>query len=261
MLKEWMSLLDKAYLHKDFFYVSGKRINRNFSYSTSVEKLTKPDLDLGMLGYAKKKENLLTQYYYNEESVAMALHQLESRRKKGSYGSCGVTCYNHFSKKERPLHGPCIQSVVFTYTPDKKTHVNLFYRSTEACKKFGADLIWLNNIMLPKFKPNGRIDFHFSNLTLHPMYWVVIAPYIKDPIAHLNKIKKLDFTIWKGIVRWSYRYVTNQESLMKFKQGQRVAKAFKRLTPPVVYKDLTKYFTTHYNSIKKVKEQDDDEDV
>ncbi len=240
----------------DFFHVSGKRISRGMTFETTIEDLMEPDITLDMLGFSKKKITMLTDYYLNDESVRVALYQLEHRRKKGTYGSVGVTTYNHFAKKERPMHGPCIQSVVFTHSPSGKIDMDVFYRTTEIFKKFAADLIWLREVFLPQFNipsNSGVVRFHFANITYHPMYWVVSAPYLTNPEYHLIDIKKTDPLTWKAIIRWTNRYVQKEASLEKFKQGQRVSKHMHRLVPPAQMKLLAKYISTSYKLIMKEK--------
>lgn len=264
MLKEWIKFTQSLLKTEDHFHVSGKRISRNAGFSMSIKALMGTDLDLDMLGFSKRKISMLTQYYFNEESVEVALVQLAHRRKTGTYGSACLTCYNHLSKKERPMHGPCIQSVVFTYLPGGRVDVDIFYRTTEAFKKFAADLLWLRDVLLPPFNLDkaGKVTFHFANATYHPMYWCVSAPYLDDAVAELKQIKKTDEKIWKGIIRWTNRFVLLEDNLLKFKQGYRVAKHLHRLMPKAEMKELAKYITMNYKSLKSDVELDeDDEDV
>lgn len=264
MLKEWLTFTKAQLKTKEYFHVSGKRISRNVQLEMPYENLLKDEITLDMLGFSKRKISMLTEYYLNEESVRVAKYQLENRIEKGTYGSVGVSTYNHFAKKERPMHGPCIQSVVLTHAVGGKIDIDVFYRTTEVFKKFAADLIWLRTVFLPQLPVSGskgKLRLHFANTTFHPMYWAVSAPHLQDPVADLNEIYKLDKVMWKGIIRWTYRYVTQPESLQKFKQAFRVSKHMKRLTDPKKMKVLEKYILSSYKSIKKplLEEPDDDE--
>lgn len=264
MLKEWLEFTESLLKSKDFFHIGGKRIGRNITFSMPLKAIKSNDFNLDMIGFQKKKITMLTQYYFNKESVEMAKMQLKYRVEKDSYGSTGVTTYNHYSKKERPMHGPCIQSVVFTYLPGGRIDVDVFYRTTEAFKKFAADLLWLRDVMLPHFPigEKGSVRFHFANTTYHPMYWCVSAPYLDDAVASLEKIRKIDIKTWKGVIRWTQRFVEQPDSLLKFKQGYRVSKHLHRLMKPAAMKALAKYVSVSYKSLKSdVELNDDDEDV
>lgn len=261
MLKPWLDITKTVLEHKQAVHVSGKKIARLVTYSMPLSELNRDLITIDMLGFAKKKITMLTDYYYNKESIDVALSQLKHRREKGTYGSCGVTTYNHFAKKERPQHGPCIQSIVFTHLPGGIVDIDVFYRTTEVFKKFAADLIFLQSIILPQFKIDkpGRLNFHFANATYHPMYWVVSAPYFDDPVSELHSIKIIEPVVWRGIIRWAFRFVSDDPSLLKFKQGQRVAKHLQRLMAPDKYKALEKYIRKHRIPTKRKQEEDEDE--
>lgn len=263
MLSTWKSIINEVLYHPNYFHASGKRIARTLSYSTKLREFIIPDLNVNMLGYTARKIAMLSDYYYVEESVKVALEQLEERRSKGTYGSVGVTCYGHFAKKERTNQGPCMQSIVFTQINPKTTHVDIFWRSTEVFKKFAADLLWLNSIMLPQFNLplEGIITFHFANATWHPQYWSVLVPYLEDPTKELLEIKRHDLAIYKGILRWVWRFVNNDPGLDKFKQGQRVAKHLHRLTDSVKYAELTRHVCENYTPKKFLSLEEDEDEI
>lgn len=231
MLRQWLQITEKVLRHTPGLHTAGKFVAHNLQISISSGDLMTPDITLDMLGYQKKKLTMLKDYYYHEESVRIALLQLQDRRSKKTYGSTAFTTYNHFAKKERPMHGPCIQSVVLTHLPDGTVHTNVYYRTTEIFKKFAADLIFLREI-LAQFDISGDVTFHFANATYHPMYWVVAAPYYLDPVFELERMKSKDPIIWRGTLRWVQRFLVGQESLQKFKQGFRVSKHLQRLMDP-----------------------------
>lgn len=265
MLSQWINFTKGQLVSKYYFHVSSKRLSHDQKLKLTYKELLEDPISLDMLGFSKRKISMLTEYYFNEESVIVAKKQLAYRREKNSYGSTGVTCYNHFSKKERPMHGPCIQSIVFTHIPNGNHRVDIFYRTTEVFKKFAADLIWLRDIMLPQFKlqPQTIITFHFASTTFHPMYWAVVAPYLGNPVVELGVIRKIDPIIWRGIIRWTNRFLSESESLEKFKQGLRVSKHLKRLMDPKKLKQLEKYVTKKYNYIQgnTLSDEEDDDDV
>lgn len=260
MLSTWKNIIHKALYHPDFFHVSGKRISQNVIHTSPIEEFLKPDFTLDMLGYKARKAQLLDGYYFVQESVDIALEQLTSRRKKNTYGSTGITTYGHFSKRERPEHGPCMTSIVLTHIPPDQTNVTVSYRSSEVFKKFGADLVWLHQKILPIFDPRkGGITFFFSNLTYHPQYWSVLVPYITDPVAELKKIKKHDPILYNGTLRWVYRFVNNDPSMLKFRQSFRVGKHLKRLSSNEKLLALKDYVNSNYTPKKFLALETEDE--
>jgi hypothetical protein len=263
MLKTWLRWTTEVLEIPDNFHISGKRISRGHTFETTAADLMTPDITLSMLGFSKKKITMLTDYYLNEESVRVALYQLEHRREKNTYGSVGITTYNHFAKKERPMHGPCIQSVVLTHSKGGKIDMDVFYRTTEIFKKFAADLIWLREIFLPQFNitNGGVVRFHFANITYHPMYWVVSAPYLSSPVESLIRIHSQDPITWKGIIRWTERYVKQPDNLLKFKQAHRVSKHMHLLVPKPKMKELAKYISKNYKLVSNTVIGEDEDEV
>src|SRR5262249_16347231 len=146
-------------------------------------------------GYTTSKLRMLEKHYLHEESIAVAQELWDRRQGQRKYGSVSFTCFAHFVKggsvdakrsKRASVFGPCIQSVSLTYLNDHTTAVDVFYRTTEFFKKFPADLVFIRDVLLPKFNfekaPISKVTFHFANVTMHPMYFVTILPMIEDPI-------------------------------------------------------------------------------
>lgn len=236
MLALWFKCINAVLHHPadKSFYLSGKKIARGVQVVTKLKYLlaSETDFTLDMMGYHSKKLRMLRELYLNQASREAALRQLQLRREKGSYGSTGMTCYNHYEKKNQKIMGPCIQSVVLTHRKKGVIDVDVFYRTTEIFKKFGADLIFLKELLEPfKITSYGTLTFHFANATYHPMYWVVASPYLDDPTATLREIKTIDPQVWLGILRWTVRYTRQEPALSKFKQGERVSKHLHRLLP------------------------------
>lgn len=193
------------------------------------------------LGYTKYKLTRLHDQYYVEEAVdvALMLHRENVRRRK--YASAAFHCYGHLLKatfenrsKRGSVMGPCLQSVVLTLRPhEKRTTVDVFYRTTEAFKKLPADFIWLRDYVLPRIPgqdefPIVGFTFHFVNVTIHPMYFATAVPLLPDPVATLELIKDRDPQMHTWIGKWLVRYVIGGpagRSIEKFAQAQRTAMA------------------------------------
>lgn len=162
--------------------------------------------------------------------------------------------------------GPCIQSVVLTLLNNKKVAVDVFYRTTELFKKFPADLVFIRDVLLPPFGINDRLqemNFHFANVTCHPMYFVTMIPLMDDPIAELERIRKADKYFFDWVVKWTARYLCKEyfRGIEKFAQAMRVRKdALERIDSRTM-KELTKYLKDNHPGYRNEYEGDDgDED-
>jgi hypothetical protein len=236
MRRQWLGVcLDYAATPADF-YSGARKILRNRSFSiTSI----RPDLTLADCGFTKSKLSMLRRLYLHEESRTAAAQLWGERLKRDKYGSVGFHCFNHTLKggtidgprsKRASLMGPCIQSVSLTLMPDRTTSVDLFYRTTELFKKFPADLIFIRDELLSPFDfsraPIKSLNFHFANVTCHPMYFVTILPLLEDPIAELEEIKSQDEYFYRWVIKWTSRYLCDEHhrGIAKFAQALRVQK-------------------------------------
>lgn len=218
-------------------------------------------LQMGDAGYTKSKTTMLTKNYLHAESKAVAVELWKKRRGQAKYGSVGFTCYAHFVKggsidakrsKRASVFGPCIQSVTLTWVDKKTLDVDLFYRTTEWLKKFPADLVFLRDVLLTDFDLSGmkvrKVNCHFANVTVHPMYFVTVLPHLDDPIRELERIKKADKYFYDWLIKWSARYICDEymRGIAKFAQAMRVRKdALERISPAML-KTLQKYFRENH---------------
>lgn len=156
--------------------------------------------------------------------------------------------------------GPCIQSVTLTWVDRNRTEVDLFYRTTELYKKFPADLVFIRDVLLHPFHlSNPAATFHFANVTIHPMYWVTIAPHLRDPVRSIKQIKEEYFRNW--IIKWTARYVCPEYSrgIQKFSQALRVRKdALERLDKDKL-RELQTYLRDNHPGYRNDTLEDDDE--
>jgi hypothetical protein len=230
------------------------------------------DLTLKDCGFTNSKLQMLRKNYFLAPSVKAAQELWRERVKKDKYGSVGVSCYGHYVKGDvkgatprGSKFGPCIQSVVITYHK-KATTIDVSYRTTELFKKFPADLVFLRDILLAQFDfkraPIRVINFHFANVTCHPMYFITLVPHLADPIAELEKIRKHDKFFWKWVVKWSARYVCPEyaNGIQKFAQAMRVSTIAKRDIGQASIRTLQAYLRKNHPGMRGDKDDDDGED-
>lgn len=268
MLEEWLEFSLHCSMKKASFYSGARKIIRNMSYTFySLDN----SLQLSHAGYTKSKLTLLKKLYLHEESHETAKTLWLRRREQGKYGSVGFTTYNHFIKndpdnkgKRASVMGPCIQSVVLTLLPNGKTAINVYYRTTEAFKKFPADLVFLRDVLLPDFELGELDSIHmdFANVTAHPMYFVTVLPELEMPLNDLARLKRIDEYFHNWVVKWTARYLCpeHHRGIAKFAQAMRVhADANSRIKPALI-KDLRKYLNDNHPGYKNAYEDPDELD-
>jgi hypothetical protein len=218
------------------FYSGARKILRNrtitFKRPFDGDRLVMADA-----GYTKSKMTMLIKNYLHAESKAVAIELWNKRIGQRKYGSVSFTCFAHFVKggsvdakrsKRASVFGPCIQSVCMTYMNNHTTEIDVFYRTTELFKKFPADLVFFQDVLMDGFDfsaaPVKVVRFHFANVTCHPMYFVTILPLLEDPIGELDAIKEKDLYFFNWIVKWSARYLVpeHHRGIQKFAQAMRV---------------------------------------
>lgn len=147
--------------------------------------------------------------------------------------------------------GPCVQSVVLTLLKKDQAKIDIFYRTTEVLKKFPADLIFFRDVLLKPFEGDFKeINFHFANLTLHPMYWVTIIPLMQRPVKTLRVLAERDPHFHKWVVKWTARYLCDEfgRGIEKFSQALRVRQAAITLIPNP--EKLVKYLRDNHPGIR-----------
>jgi hypothetical protein len=256
MKDEWLDFcLDCSEREADF-YSGARKILRNV-----VWKIENPADDMVMsdAGYTKSKMTMLTRLYKHQESIDVAKQLWEKRQGQRKYGSVGFSCYNHLIKndpskksKRASVMGPCIQSVVLTYLPQHEVAVDCLYRTTEVLKKFPADLVFLQQQLLSEFDfsctPIREINFHFANVTVHPMYFVTILPHFDEPVAAIEDLKERDPYFHDWVVKWTARYLVPEyhRGIEKFAQAMRVHKDAHERIKAKDREDLCRYLKANH---------------
>jgi len=158
------------------------------------------------LGFTPKKLKDLERSYLHLESRSVAVELWNRLRLRAKHGSVAFTTFNHLVKggdsveeaeaarsRIASVQGPCIQSVVITWLAKDEVAVDAFHRSTELFKKFGADLIFIRDVLLIPFdfsEMETVVTCHFANVTLHPGYWVTILALVGDPVECMEEVRQ-----------------------------------------------------------------------
>lgn len=249
-------------------FISGNRkilCNRTITFDGPLLD----DFAIEDCGFTKMKMSLLKNLYVVDDSIEAAVRLWEIRKDKAKYGSVGFHCYNHLMKndptktsKRGSTMGPCIQAVILSWIPGRERKsdgwcdIAVYYRTTEFYKKFAADLILLRDVLLPNFDfeevPIRKITFNFANITVHPMYFSSIIPFIDRPLSMLKSLEEDDPHFWTWIIKWTARYLCPEygNGIEKFEQAKRVRMDALNRIDPKVQRRLAKYIRSEYKDMK-----------
>jgi hypothetical protein len=216
------------------------------------------------VGYTLLKLKMLQQGYLHQQSRDVALDLWERRLEAKKFGSVAFTTFNHLIKggdsveevvskkaKNASVMGPCMLSVTLTYLGRTRVAVDVHYRSTEFFKKFPADLILLRDVLLAPFDLEGMdltVTMHFSNVTVHPMYFVTVIPHLDDPIEVLDAIEREDEVFHRHVVKATSAYLCSEHGagIENHSQSQRVKKHAAKAIRGADLHDLRQYLREHH---------------
>ncbi len=156
------------------------------------------------LGYSKDghKMTQLSRDYTNHGDVEQAKTAFH-KRKDQSVSSIAISTIG--AVKTNAM-GHCIRNIIISYhspkvTPDKKPRltVDILYRTTELLRKFGADLIFLNEMLIPEIldgNPWGietpdEVRMYFSSCFFSALFIPVFYQY-HDPTIFLHQLKEYE---------------------------------------------------------------------
>jgi len=183
---------ERLFTEGQAFMITGDEWRRGLSHSL---------LDLGYsLKGSKMKQ--LKRDYYNPESVEQAKMAINLRTSnEQEVTSVGIsTIYG----KKRNVQGHCIRSIVLNYFGRKvspfnqsKVSIDIFYRTTELLRKFGADLIFLREFLLPEIlkdtiwseKLVSKVRFYFSSCFFSALF-IPIYYQFRNPEEFLEDLAR-----------------------------------------------------------------------
>lgn len=197
----WVQFIMKAVFGPSFFISpTGRKYSYDLSFHIPGEAWNNgfDSLSVSNLGYRgeKNKMNQLTRIYFNEEGIKDGRKKL-TERVDGDYDFNSIVVPTMSNKKDKRSQGYCMGSIAVTHVPGTKYNpkfvgVTIFYRITELVQKFGADLLFLHDIVIPSLLPEGlevdQVNFYFTNAYFSPLFLPVLSPYI-DLVEFLTDIE------------------------------------------------------------------------
>lgn len=198
----WYNFVREVLLDLPTFYVSstGRKYVANATMVIPGEAWHRGfPLNMADLGYKGKdnKINQLKRIYFNQEAVDAARDKLTSRT-KDERDFTSVAVPTMADKKDQRSQGYCMNSVVVTHlpkgpkVPEPLTYITIFYRVTEVIQKFGADLIFLSEVVIPqiiqdKYKVT-EVRLQFTNAYFSPLFLPVLY-HFTDPVDIMKELE------------------------------------------------------------------------
>lgn len=194
-------------------YSGVRKVVRDVGWSIPYQELLDLEMDYTDLGYSEKtKHSQLIRNYWNAEAIQAGVDKL-LERPNAEHSSVGIPLSN--KDKDSRSQGNCMQSMVITRTRDS-CHVDLYYRSTEATRKFAADLVLFSR-MLPTvfdqlgYEP-GTVNFRFSNAYFSALFTPIICAFAEDQVSFFRTIQEEDPRFFRTLAQATRRYFQDTHS-------------------------------------------------
>lgn len=227
------------------------------------ETALKPAPDILVdLGYRPVKVTRLMNLYYNAEDVKKAKAKLAERIGE-EHSSVSIHTKN-MEKTHPKAQGHCIQNIVISQSWKSKqctTTADIFYRSTEAIMKFGADLTLLHQYFDALEVKPSPIRFYFSNLYVSAVFFPLLFRHT-PAVPFFEHIRRHDRQFWwlatkavsrylDPVNRYTYRAQVKQRELAQDLDRTPIDEYFLR------FKELAEYHRQHMprrrSTVRKVK--------
>jgi hypothetical protein len=227
-----------------------------------TETTLPPSLDiLRDLGYKPVKVTRLMNVYYNKDEVAKAKAKLKQRIGE-EHSSVSILTRN--MEKTHPItQGWCIQNVVISQRWKSKqciTTADVFYRSTEAIMKFGADITLLHNIFdALEVKPTP-VRFYFANLYVSAVFFPLLFRHT-DGVKFFEHIRRHDKQFWwlatkavsrylDPVNRYTYRAQVKQRELAQVLDREPIDEYFKKF--PELWEYHQEHLPKRKSTVRKI---------
>lgn len=236
-MSHWRDFSKKLILETPTAFASNRRIHTNKSFEVPWEEFTPilPNIDLRTIGYAgwPAKEKQLDRNYFNGEEFQKLNAIMKKRASKGQ--SCVTARFGGPVAKGEDSMGYCMQSISLNYIAkgvDGKPHrvIEVHYRATELLKKFIADMIYLQEKILPivldGLPEPTSIRFHFQTIDVNHLYVNIICQHMDVKSIYRELIRLND--PWARIVRYCVlRMLTDGQGMMAYATLNKQFNSFK----------------------------------
>jgi hypothetical protein len=203
--KRWAGFVLDLMQREPEAYVQIRKIFRDISWSVPFDEWDGISLKTENMGYAEgdNKMRQLLRNYHNADELTRAAESLSERIASGKQQSSITARFGNGAKDSRS-QGFCMQTLTLSHilNPLDKGNgfvIELYYRSTEVGQKFLADLMYLDQVVLPLLmsllpvRPR-EIRFKFSTLYLSSMFMPIVLQIL--PVVDALKLTKENDPKW-----------------------------------------------------------------
>lgn len=196
------ALIERCVMDKAFLYSGVRKIVQNQLWEFEGETFNNHILSYFDLGYGKNKEKQLERNYINRDEL-IRVQEILHKRKNHQFTS--VAMMMRGGVKDSRSMGWCMLNTIITSGPKLPTVVEVQYRSTEMILKFGADLVFLRDLL--RIRLNIQPDiirFRFANAYLSGVFFPTYCRF-NDPIKFLELLWRHDRKLFAGGTRFFLR--------------------------------------------------------
>lgn len=241
--EHWGEFIRTLSQTKPSAYVQIRKIFRKITWDVPYQDWDGLSLGVQNLGYSEgpAKMNQLRRNYLNEDELIRARESLKERMSKSQ--SCITARFGNKEKDSRS-QGFCMQTISLNYLEkpepgEPKFVVELYYRSTEVGQKFFADLMFLDEIVLPLLLEGlpepDVIRFNFSTLYLSSMF-LPIALQVINTVEFLEGVRDSDEKWFSRCVKSAIRKWLEEECNYNYRTRAKMHDIFREY----VYQHLSK---------------------
>lgn len=244
LMQAWADFVYRLSLKPPYLMVGSQAIYPMTSWTIPGSLLLDDSsMSLQRIGFTNTKIKMLTHHYLNEPTIERAKFDLDARIEEWKYGS-GVWDFRG-EPKRTTKQDYCMTAGVVAFYPTKNnshTRVTIYYRTVELIFRYRADLVFLRDVVLPKFElgrcPPDKIIFQYANSTLHPMFYVMLLCEVEDPDEYLSVLKLKNPQVFREAVRWSKVHLAGE--YRKYLTAARVQDNLRKAVPAGVIEDVRK---------------------
>lgn len=230
----WLKLIIDL-IAEEGIHISLMKIIRNYHFTIPGSVWKKPfSMSLTDFGYAKDgtKMSQLDRNYYNKEGIELAKKKLTDRLERDrDYSIVAFPLIN--KSKQMQSQGHCMQSLVLSYFQkgakgggDPEFYIDIFYRNTEAVKKFAIDLMFFQEKIIPDLLkgyniPLKSVLFHFSNLYISSLFIFLTLPVI-DEIELLEHMRLRDPDMFHVVKSRCHKFFTRGREYYSYRSRKQI---------------------------------------
>lgn len=233
----WIELVMQLIKEKASFYRSSRKFVQHLDWKIPGSIWQQDDMGFNLvdLSYSPNgtKMTQLERNYFNQGSIDRARKKLDRRMYEEEKPQTSVGISTISEGKKKSSQGHCIRGLVLSHInldpEEERFTIDIFYRSTEVVQKWGADLIFLHDKLIPAILEGfdvsiEEIAFHFSNIYLSTLFFSILYQY-RNPVEllkftdkHDNKLYKRFFSradklIYKDPEDYSFQYRVKMQQL------------------------------------------------